>query len=112
MATQLRIYTINRGKLDDFVQAWVAGVYPLRQKFGFRIDGAWVIRERNEFVWLLSHDGDDWEAKDAAYYASGERHALNPDPAQYIAHGDHWFLTSVLPHRTDSTGLGVDRPGP
>jgi len=30
MTTQLRMYTINRGKMDDFVRAWKAGVYPLR----------------------------------------------------------------------------------
>lgn len=99
MPTQLRVYTINRGKMDDFVKAWVAGVYPLRQRFGFRIEGAWVIKERNQFVWLLSYEGADWEAKDAAYYASPDRAALDPDPAQHIARGDQWFLTSVLPVR-------------
>ncbi len=51
---QLRRYTINKGRLDDFVDAWRRGVYPLRLKFGFTIDGAWVIQERNEFVWIMS----------------------------------------------------------
>jgi hypothetical protein len=97
MTTQLRIYTINKGRLDDFVRAWAAGVHPLRLKNGYRIDGAWVIRERNEFVWLLSHDGEDWEAQERAYYASPERAAVHPDPAQYIAKGEKWFVTPVLP---------------
>jgi len=95
MVTQLRMYTINRGKLDDFVRAWRAGVCPLRVKQGFRIDGTWVIKERNQFVWLLSYDGADWEAQDTAYYASPERAALDPDPAQLIAHSEQWFLTQV-----------------
>ncbi len=99
MTTQLRMYTINKGKMDDFVRAWRAGVYPLRTKQGFRIDGAWVLKERNQFVWLLSYDGIDWDAKDAAYYASPERAALNPDPAQFIAHAEQWFLTDVVPRR-------------
>ncbi len=99
MTTQLRMYTINRGKLDDFVRAWKAGVVPLRVKHGFRVDGAWVIKERNQFVWLLSYDGEDWQAKDAAYYASPGRAAVNPDPAQFIAHAEHWFLAEVVPHR-------------
>ena len=59
MVTELRVFTINKGRLDDFVKAWMAGVYPLRIKRGYRIEGAWVIRERNEFIWVLSHDGDD-----------------------------------------------------
>ncbi len=98
MITQLRIYTINKGKLDDFVKAWREGVYPLRQKFGFKIEGAWIIKERNEFVWMMSYDGpEDWINHDAAYYASPERAALNPDPAQYIAKAEHWFMEAVLP---------------
>lgn len=97
--TQLRMYTINRGKMDDFVRAWKGGVYPLRTKQGFRIEGAWVLKERNQFVWLLSYDGTDWDAKDAAYYASPERAALNPDPAQFIANAEQWFLTEVVPRR-------------
>jgi hypothetical protein len=99
MTLQLRRYTINKGRLDDFIAAWKKGVYPLRQRHGFRIEGAWVIRERNEFVWLMSYDGDDWEAKDKAYYASPERAALEPDPAQWIARTEHWFVASVLPGR-------------
>ncbi len=96
MVTQLRIFTINKGRLDDFVRAWREGVYPARLKSGYRIDGAWVTKERNEFVWLLSYDGNDFEAKEASYYASPERGALNPDPAQYIARAEHFFLISVL----------------
>ncbi|MBI3998235.1 MAG: NIPSNAP family protein [Armatimonadetes bacterium] len=96
MPTQLRIYTINRGKLDHFVDAWRKGVVPLRAKFGFRVDAAWVIRERSEFVWIVSRDGPDWAAQEKAYYASAERAALDPDPAQYIARAEQWLITPVL----------------
>lgn len=99
MMTQLRRYTINRGRLDDFISAWRKGVYPLRQQQGFRIDGAWAVRERNEFVWLMSYEGDDWDARDKAYYASPERKALDPDPAQWIARAEHWFVSPVVPGR-------------
>ena len=72
MVSQLRIYTINKGKLDDFVSGWTRFVHPLHYKFGFTIDRADVIRERNEFVWIVSYDGtlEDWKAKQAAYYGS------------------------------------------
>ena len=40
MATQLRMYVINRGQLDAFVAAWRAGVYPLREQHGFRMDSS------------------------------------------------------------------------
>ncbi len=98
MPTQLRLYTINKGKMDEFVKAWTAGVYPLRRRQGYAIPFAAVVKERNEFVWILSYDGpQDWKAKEAAYYGSGERAALNPDPAQFIAQAEQWFISSVLP---------------
>ncbi len=97
MPSQLRIYTINKGKRDDFVRAWSAGVYPLRLKYGFKITSAWVIKERNEFVWILSYDGPgDWQTREAVYYGSPERVALNPDPAQHIAKTEQWFISPVL----------------
>jgi hypothetical protein len=60
-------------RLRAGVEGWCD---PLRLKHGYRIDGAWVIKERNEFVWLLSR--------------------VDPDPAQYIAKAERWFLTPVL----------------
>ena len=93
-STQLRIYTINRGKMDDFVAAWLAGVYPLRKKHGFEIERAWVNRERNEFIWIIGLAGE-WEAAEGAYYGSAERASLDPDPAQYIAQSNEWFIESV-----------------
>jgi len=100
MVSQLRVFTIHTGSMDDFVKAWSAGVVPLRRRHGFTIDGAWVVKERHEFVWILSYDGpDDWESKEAAYYASAERAALHPNPAQYIAKAEKWFITPVLPRQ-------------
>ena len=98
MVSQLRMYTINKGRMEDFVQAWTAGVYPLRLKQGYRIERADVIEETNQFVWILSYDGlDDWDAKEAAYYSSPDRALIDPDPRQYIARGEKWFIKSVLP---------------
>lgn len=96
MVSQLRIYTINKGKLDAFVKAWREGVYPLRLKQGFKIDSAWIIEDQNEFIWILTYDGpQDWQTKEDEYYSSTERKALDPDPAQYIAKIEKWFMTPV-----------------
>ncbi|MGH2585131.1 MAG: NIPSNAP family containing protein [Dehalococcoidia bacterium] len=96
MVSQLRVYVINRDALDEFVQAWLAGVYPLRLRNGYRIPAAWVSRERNEFIWLLTYNGsENWAEKEASYYASAERAAVDPDPRQFIAQANHYFLESV-----------------
>ena len=85
METQVRIYGIAAGHLDDFVVAWTAGVKPLRKRRGFTHIGAWSIEATSEFVWVLGYDGHEgFEAADAAYYASDERHSIDPDPAQWI----------------------------
>ena len=49
---------------------------------GFDVLGPWV-GEDDRFVWLVGHE--DLEAADAAYYASPERAALDPDPARLLA---------------------------
>jgi hypothetical protein len=95
--SQLRVFTINRGQMDRFLGAWMRGVPPLRLKHGFRIDGAWVVPERNEFFWVLSYDGPEgFAAKDSAYYASAERGTLDPDPVQFIARAERWFVRPVM----------------
>ena len=98
MVSELRIFTINRGSMEAFLGAWFRGVYPLRLRHGYAIQGPWVIPERNEFLWIVSYDGpESWEAKERAYYASAERVAMDPDPRQYIAKYEHHFLTPVSP---------------
>jgi hypothetical protein len=96
--TQLRLYTIQEGRLQEFVDGWTAGVLPLRLKHGFSVDGAWVVDEENRFVWLLSYpgSGEEWLARNDAYYASPERKAMEPDPARLIAVAEEWFVTPVV----------------
>ncbi len=95
---QLRIYTINRGKLDEFVSAWREGVYRLRLEQGYEIPTAWKIEETNQFVWIVRYEGpESWEEKEAAYYRSAARRSLDPDPRQWIARPEHWLLTPVVP---------------
>lgn len=98
MVTQLRIYTINRGRMDDFVRAWHDGVYPLRLRLGFHITSAWVCKETNQFVWVLGYAGPEaWEDVDRAYYESPERAAMDPDPARFIARAEYYFVTPAMP---------------
>lgn len=96
MTSQLRIYTINKGKLDEFVTAWKKGIVPLRLKHGFKLDGAWTVKENNQFVWILTYNGPEaWQIKQDTYYNSPERKALDPDPAQYIARVEECFISSI-----------------
>jgi hypothetical protein len=96
--TEIRIYTIHPGKMDSFVSAWQKGVYPLRTKAGFKIENAWVVKESNKFIWVISYDGPEgFTAKDSAYYASQPRKVLQPDPAGFVADRQHYFIEPALP---------------
>lgn len=96
MNTQLRIYTINRGMLDQFAQEWAAMIRPLREKLGFRILGAWTGPQNNQFIWLLRYEGEHSFAEmDAVYYQHPERLAMDPNPARLIARAEEYFIKSL-----------------
>jgi hypothetical protein len=98
MTAELRDYVIAAGHLEDFVAAWLDGVAPLRERFGFRIEAAWTVPSERRFVWILAHDApeQEWEALNDAYYASSERAAVDPDPAQWVEESRRAFVQSVL----------------
>ena len=91
MRFQLRDYTIEAGRLDDFVREWRKLVLPLRLSLGFSVLGPWIERETSRFVWVLGYDGDI-RAADEAYYSSAERAAMDPDPARLVAEIRHVWL--------------------
>jgi hypothetical protein len=86
MQWQLRIYRAQPGGLDAFVDEWRRHLLPLRQAMGFQVIGPWVTEDQR-FVWLIGHE--DLAAQDAAYYASPERAAVDPDPARHLADAQH-----------------------
>lgn len=96
--SQLRMYRIADGKLAEFVHQWQTGVLPLRRKMGFTVDGAWTVRGEDRFVWIVSYEGEEgFEAKNAEYYDSAERKALDPNPADLIEESMELIISPVWP---------------
>jgi len=94
---ELRRHRIRAGCIDEFLEAWLGGVVPLRRRFGFVVLGAWVVEEADELVWILGYDGSDGLASaDRRYYVSYERRALDPDPAQWFVSSEGARLRQVL----------------
>lgn len=94
MQDQLRIYTIKPGEMGEWVQEWRQRIVPVRQKAGFQILGAWTIESENRFVWIIRYDGPKtWKEADAAYYASPERAAIQPDPTRHLSKTETWLLS-------------------
>ncbi|MET8051994.1 MULTISPECIES: NIPSNAP family protein [unclassified Streptosporangium] len=82
---QHRIYTIQEGLLEEWVEKWHSLVVPLRREFGFEVHGAWLDHERNQFIWVLSYDGpESFRERNQEYWDSPRRVAMDVDPALYL----------------------------
>lgn len=79
--------------MAEWVNEWRALIRPLRERFGFRVVGAWTIPHEDRFVWILAHA--DFEKADRSYYESAERGAVKPDPARHLASAVQHFMEPV-----------------
>jgi hypothetical protein len=95
MRSQLRIYAIKDGLLDDFVAFWRAEIVPLRRRFGFAVAGAWADPETQTFAWVVTHP--EFEQAAAAYYDSPDRRLLSRDPGEFIETSELRMLDPVDP---------------
>lgn len=73
MVTEVRIYTMKPGKLDDFVRIFTEHIMPTSAAFGIRVHAAWRHDPKNEFVWIRSYDDQ----------ATLERYSNSPERAVY-----------------------------
>jgi len=72
-------------------------VLPLRIEHGFQVHDAWTIEETNQFVWLISYEGQEsWEVRESAYYSSDNRKDMKPNPARLISKSQEYYVDSVL----------------
>ena len=92
MQWQLRMYRVKDGEFDTFTREWHESIAPLRRALGFEVVGPWLADD-GQFVWLIAHD--ELAAADAAYYASPERAALDPDPARNLAEVRTWVMEEL-----------------
>src|SRR5215475_2528853 len=77
MISQIRIYTINKGEMDNFLKHFKEDIVPLHQKIGVPIVGTWVNRPQNEFIWVRNYkDKADLEAKSKAVQAEVARSGI------------------------------------
>jgi hypothetical protein len=89
---QLRLYRVRDGELGEWVREWRELILPLRRAFGFEVLGPWTA-EDGRFVWLIGHA--DLADADAAYYASPQRTAMDPDPARHLAAAETLLLEEL-----------------
>ena len=93
MVTQVRLFTVRPGRMDAWLAGWRRKIVPLRRRFGFEVEGGWIDRGSNRFLWILSLSPEiDWARRDAEYYDSPERREMDPDPAECLEAAEMWFV--------------------
>ena len=89
MASQLRIYDITQGDMEEFARQIRELVVPIRLDHGFTIDGPWIVKEANQYVLIVHYEGDlPFEEAADAYYADPRRAELEFNPRDYIVKAD------------------------
>ena len=79
MVSQLRIYTINKGMMDDWL-ALFPKLIPVMEDAGIKVESTWVNEERTKFIWIRSY-GDSVE---------------NIATAEAAFYGSEWWLANVV----------------
>jgi hypothetical protein len=90
---QLRIYQVKAGRMEDWIEKWRSEVLPVRHRFGFSVLGPWTVRDEDRFVWIVGHD--NFSEANAAFYASPERTAIEPQIPEYLEKTEAWMLDSI-----------------
>ena len=97
MVSQLRIYTINPGMMDEWLKMFEEHIRPVHSKLGMPVERTWVNTEANEFVWVRSfRSAEEIKSKEESYFASPERKALGDSPQKLIAKMEVRVIEPVL----------------
>jgi heme-degrading monooxygenase HmoA len=107
MIAEVRIYTANKGKLDEFVKVWTEKLQPIHEQYGLTVLGAWVNRPQNEFIWMRVFESEaDRDARVEAYFASPERKAIGDLPQSLLAKTEVRTVEQVFMPSPVALGLG------
>ena len=93
--SQLRIYTVNRGMMDDWAKLFTESLVSIQENQGIKVDGMWVNDDKTQFIWIRSFaDAEDVKAKEAAFSESAEWKAVVDHARSHLARLD---VQTMLP---------------
>ena len=72
MYAHLRIYTLNKGMMKDWIDLFNSKIIPLLDEAGIKVESTWVNQEKSQFIWIRSYGEDikDIEIKEEKFYSS------------------------------------------
>lgn len=106
----LRVYTINKGKLESWLDLFHNHIAPLLREHDIRVEGAWVNDARTQFIWVRSYGETeaDLERKERAFYGSDWWRANVDRVRGHLAHREITVIRSEAgpPERAAGTSGG------
>jgi quinol monooxygenase YgiN len=94
MITEVRIYTMKPGRLDDFLHVFQTGIVPTSSAYGIHVHGAWRNDDKNELVWVRSYAD---RATLEAYENCPERAIYSPQSRDCLESLEVRTVENVLP---------------
>ena len=86
MYAQLRIYTINPGRMDEWARWFHERLMPIAEAAGHTVIGPWASAAGTDFIWIRVYDSiEDAKLKDQRFYNSPEWVAIASEARQLIA---------------------------
>jgi hypothetical protein len=100
MTSQVRIYDIKAGKMDEWLAFFRGKVVPLHQKFGLPVRGAWVDSEHSQFVWVRDFAGTGSPEEQEQRYRDSEDRAreIGDTPKAFIEQMDVRLVHQAFPN--------------
>ena len=96
MYAQLRVYTVNKSMMDEWVPWFYKHVLPAALAAGQKVIGPWQNEAKTEFIWLRVYDSaEDAKVKDAKFYDSPAWKAASADAGKYVAKANVTIMTSL-----------------
>ena len=112
MISQLRIYTVNRGMMEQWVKLFTEKVVPMQENHGIKIGGMWVNEDKNQFIWTRSFaDAEDIDTKVASFRSSPEWQAVSDHVMSHLAREDIQNMKPALDVEGDGLTIG-NKPVP
>ena len=96
MISQLRIYTVNRGMMDQWIKVFTETMIPMHKKHGIKIDGMWVNEDRNQFIWIRSF-ADVQEMESKRFSSFPEWEGVRDHVLSHLAREDVQTMEPIVP---------------
>ena len=97
MIAHLRVYTINKGMMDNWLELFNTELVGRMADAGIKVESTWTNADATQFIWIRSYGEsiDDIETKEKAFYGSPWWQENVDHVRSHLAHREVTVIQSV-----------------